>query len=119
MEDKKSLIVYKENIFTKIKKFFINIFSKRNKELEFVVETVPNESYIGNTKNKFNEYISFKENKEELNLINSVRNNLNILQNMSMDELNKVEDAIKNRQNFVNKKISKLKTDLMMKKKVI
>ena len=33
---------------------------------------------------------------------------------MNMDELDNIENAIRKRQNYVDKKIAKLKTDLMM-----
>lgn len=116
MRDNKSLIVYKENIFNKIKKFFINLFSSKNKEENIIVNLPEKENYIGSSKKKFNEYISFRENKEELNIINDVRKNPDMLNRMSMEELDKIEEAILNRTKFVDRKISKLRTDLMMKK---
>ena len=57
-----------------------------------------------------------EENKEEIKLINSVRNDINILNDMSLEELDNVEKAILNRINYVDKRISKLNTDLRMKK---
>ena len=116
MKDNKNLIVYKDSIFDKIKNFIKNIFNKKEKN-EIVEENEKEPVYIGNKKKKFNEYISFKENKEDLNLINSIRENPGSLNNMTLEELDKVEDAIRSRQKFINKKIAKLKTDLVMKKK--
>ena len=114
MADKKEIIVYKENIFSKIKKFFSSIF---NKKVEVEIKPIiPSVNRIPNQKGKFNEYISFKENKEELKLIDSVRNDINILNEMSLEELDEVEKAVLNRINYVDKRISKLNTDLKMKK---
>lgn len=70
-------------------------------------------------KKTFREEISFRENKQDIDLINFVRNNIDMLKTMSIDELDKIEKAIENRQAFVDKKIAKLKTDLIMKKKNI
>ena len=114
MEDKKEIIVYKENIFSKIKKFFSSIFNKKT-EVE-IKQTIPSTKNISNQKEKFNEYISFREDKEELKLINSIRKDLNILDEMSLEELNEVEKAVVDRINYVDKRISKLNTDLRMKK---
>lgn len=114
MADKKEIMVYKENIFKKIKKFFSYIFNK-NTELE-IKQPIPSTNKISNQKEKFNEYISFREDKEGLKLINSVRNDLNILDEMSLEELDEVEKAVLARINYVDKRISKLNTDLRMKK---
>lgn len=114
MEDKKEIIVYKENIFSKIKKFFSSIFNKKT-EVE-IKQTIPSTKNISNQKEKFNEYISFREDKEGLKLINSIRKDLNILDEMSLEELNEVEKAVVDRINYVDKRISKLNTDLRMKK---
>lgn len=114
MNKNNSLIVYKENLFTKLKNFFRNIFSK--KEVQIIQEReiiIP----IGEKKKNFIKMISFKENKEELDLINKVRQNPEILMKMNAEELNELENAIKNRQDFVDKKIAKLKTDLSRKKR--
>lgn len=114
MKDNKGLIVYKENIFIKIKNFFRSLFGKKESQ---EIKTIKENTNMGETKKKFNEFISFKENKQELEIINKVRQNPEILKQMSMKELDEVENAIKNRKNFVDKKIVKLKTDLMMRKK--
>ena len=114
MEDKKEITIYKESIFSKLKNFFISIFNKKT-EIE-IKPTIQNIQKSTNQKKKFDEYISFRENKEEIKLINSVRNDINILNDMSLDELDNVEKAILNRINYVDKRISKLNTDLRMKK---
>ncbi len=116
MEENKNLIVYKQNIFDKIKNFFLNIFHKKGQK-EIIEKNSQETSYIGSTKKKFNEYISFKEDKDELNMINTIRKNPEALKSMNWEELDKIENAIRNRQRFVDKKIAKLKTDLMMRKK--
>ena len=109
MKDNKSLVVYKNNIFNKIKNFFKNLLKKRPQN---IIEETKQENLITD-KQKFNEFISFKEDKEDLKIINEIRNNPNTLNNISLSELDKIEKAIINRQNFINKKISKLKTDLI------
>ena len=118
MQENKNLIVYKESIFTKIKNFFKNIFGKKETN-DVIQENSKDTSYINSSKQSFNELISFRENKEELELINAIRNNPEKLYSMDMEELDKIELAIRNRQRFVNKKIEKLKTDLAMKKSQI
>ena len=50
MEDKKEIIVYKENIFSKIKKFFSSIFNKKT-EVE-IKQTIPSTKNISNQKEK-------------------------------------------------------------------
>lgn len=118
MGEHKSLIVYKESIFVKIKNFIKGIFSKRESEKieQEINEGALHVELFTNRKKQFNEYISFKEKKEEIQLIHEVRNNIESLWTMTEEELDKVEMAIKNRQKYVDKKIAKLKTDLMMKK---
>ena len=124
MQENKNLIVYKESIFTKIIKsvknrlIFKNIFGKKETN-DVIQENSKDTSYINSSKQSFNELISFRENKEELELINAIRNNPEKLYSMDMEELDKIELAIRNRQRFVNKKIEKLKTDLAMKKSQI
>lgn len=114
MADKKEMIVYHENIFLKIKKFFNNIFNKKlNEDVKPITQSV---NKTTNQREKFNEYISFKENKAELKLINSIKSNLNMLNEMSLEDLDEVEKAILNITNYVDKRIAKLKTDLKMKK---
>lgn len=111
MEENKSLVEYKENIFTKIKNFFKNLFIKKNKfDIEESQKTIINP----NNKRAFNEHISFKEDAQELEIINEVMKNNEKLYLMNMDELDNIENAIRKRQNYVDKKIAKLKTDLMM-----
>ena len=114
MQDKKQMIIYKENIFDKIKNLFTNIFNLKKKEI-LLEESAILDNYIGKSRENFNKYISFKEDKNELAIINKVRANTDILKNMSMEELDRVGEAILNRTQFVDRKISKLKTDLMMK----
>ena len=111
MEENKSLAEYKENIFTKIKKFLKNLFTKKNKfDIEESQETI----IEPNNKKSFNEYISFREDEQELEIINEIMENPKKLYLMNMDELDNIENAIRKRQNYVDKKIAKLKTDLMM-----
>ena len=113
MEDKNIMIVYKENIFSKIKRFFNNIFNKKSEKNVNIDLTKANNA---KQEKKFMESISFKENKNELNIINSIRNNIEALDKMDSKELDDVENAILNRMNYIDKKIEKLKTDLEMKK---
>ena len=117
--DKKSLIIYKESIFNKIKYFFKHLFN-RNKEINYTVQMQEKDNVkkiIGNTQKTFKEEVSFRENKQDIDLIKFVRNNIDMLNTMSIEELDKIEKAIERRQNFVNKKIEKLKKDLIIKKK--
>ena len=119
VEDNKKMVIYKDSFFLKIRNFFKNLFKFTKKpEVEVVEKTIPKPQKIQNQKEKFNEYISFKENKDDLREIEKVRSDLGSLDKMSLEELDEFERVVQRRQNYVNKKIAKLRTDLRMKKQV-
>ena len=119
MEDNKKMVIYKDSFFLKIRNFFKNLFKFTKKpEAEVVERTIPKPQKIQNQKEKFNDYISFKENKDDLREIEKVKSDLGSLNKMSLEELDEFERVVQRRQNYVNKKIAKLRTDLRMKKQV-
>ncbi len=116
MKDHKDMIVYKKDIFSKIKHFFCNLF-KKNVQFDIVEQSKPEICYIGRSKKQFNDYISFKDNKDDLRIINEIKKSPDILVKMNMDELDNIEKAIINRTRYIDKKIEKIKMDLMLQKK--
>ncbi len=113
MEDKK-LIVKKDNIFSKIIGKIRKFFCKNKKETNEI--NIPDKN-IENPKKEFLKNIEFKENMEDIEIINKVKDNEELIQNMSYDELKRLNEAIDNRQEYVDKKISILKSNIMMEKK--
>lgn len=112
--DDKNLIVKKDNIFSKIIGKIRNFFFKnKNDTKEF---SVPNKN-IENKKREFLNNIEFKENTEDIGIINKVRDNKDLIYNMNYDELKRLNEAIENRQKYVDKGISVLKENIMMEKK--
>ena len=115
MTDKK-MEIYGKDFFSRIKRFLNSIFYKKTEDENKNRIVFYDENKAKSQKKKFREYISFREDKKELKLIKSVRNNINILNKMSFEELDQVERAILNRMNYVDKRILKLETDIKMKK---
>lgn len=119
MNNNKYLIEYKQNIFTKIRNFLLGLFtikSKTNYTESTTEKFKENNIPLVNSKKRFNEFILYKENLEELKLINSIREHPEKLYQMNSDDLDNVHNAIKNRQYFIDRKIEKLKTDIKLKK---
>lgn len=114
MEDNKYLVVYKKSFFNKIKSFFKNIFYKpepiRKKKVEPII---PEILKFEEQKNIFKEEIIFKENQDDLKKINEIKKDISILKNMSLEELNTIENAIINRQKFIDNSIKKLNMDII------
>ena len=113
MEDK-NLIVKKDNIFSKIIGKIRNFFCKNKNDIK--ENNVPDKNIV-NKKKEFLNNIEFKENTEDIEIINKVRDNEDLIYKMSYDELKRLNEAIDNRQEYVDKRISILKTNIMMEKK--
>ena len=112
-KEEKSLIpIKKENVILRIFKFIKNIFIKK-KDIGSAIE---NEKEIQNDSNKkeFIKNISFKEDEETNQLIEMVKKDKSILYGMSREELMNFNEALKEKQKFLDKKIEILKTNIKM-----
>lgn len=118
-KEEKSLIpVKKENFISRIFKFIKNIFVKEkvndvniNAEIEKTVQ--------GNSNKKdFIKNISFRENEETNKIIEDIKKDKSILYNMDIEELDNINERIKEKQKFMNKKIETLKTEIQLQKKI-
>lgn len=69
-----------------------------------------------NKRNNFLQDISFRENTNEAVLLDKVIDNVHLLKEMSIDELKKVNTAIKNRQRILERKRDSLKNDIAIEK---
>lgn len=69
-----------------------------------------------NTRNQFLQEISFKENTTEAAILDKVIENVRLLKDMSIEELKKVNTAIKNRQSILERKRDSLKNDIAIEK---
>lgn len=67
-----------------------------------------------NKRNNFLQEISFRENKTEAVLLDKVIENVHLLKEMSIDDLKKVNTAIKNRQSILERKRDSLKNDIVI-----
>ncbi len=107
-KETKDLLIVQENIFSKIRNFFRNIF-KKNTEINNNIDN-RKEKYKNN-KNDFFKNNSYKENERDLKIINKIKKNPSLIDKMSLEELQEVKKVIENRQQFLDKKLAKLKTD--------
>lgn len=69
-----------------------------------------------NKRNSFLQEISFREDTRESAMLNKVIENVHLLKEMSIDELKKVNTAIKNRQSILERKRDSLKNDIAIEK---
>lgn len=60
--------------------------------------------------------ISFRENETEANILDRVMKNQNLLKDMSIEQLKKVNVAIKNRQSILKRKREALKNEIAIEK---
>ena len=67
-------------------------------------------------RNSFVQEISFRENSVESAMLNKVIENVHLLKEMSIEELKKVNIAIKNKQSILDRKIDSLKNDIAIEK---
>ena len=72
--------------------------------------------YENNKRVSFIEEISFKENATESAILDKVIENVYLLKDMSIEELKKVNTAIKNRQSRLERKRDSLKNDIAIEK---
>lgn len=69
-----------------------------------------------NKRNSFLQEISFREDTRERAMLNKVIENVHLLKEMSIDELKKLNTAIKNRQSILERKRDSLKNDIAIEK---
>ena len=103
MTKEKSLIVPKENIFRKLLKIIKNIFMPKNKNEDISTvnkhKEAKRESFID----------SLQESNKNEKIIEKVSKDINILYNMSVEELRELNRVIKIKQNNLNNKVLELK----------
>lgn len=74
---------------------------------------------MGNENNKRNNFlqeISFREDTTESVMLDKVIENVHLLKKMSIEELKKVNNAIKNKQSILERKRDSLKNDIAIEK---
>jgi len=69
-----------------------------------------------NKRDSFLQEISFRENTNESVMLDKVIENLRLLKDMSIEELKKVNIAIKNKQSVLERKRDSLKNDIEIEK---
>lgn len=118
-KEEKSLIpVKKENFISRIFKFIKNIFVKE-KVNDVNINTEIEKTVQGNSNKKdFIKNISFRENEETNKIIEDIKKDKSILYNMDIEELDNINERIKEKQKFMNKKIETLKTEIQLQKKM-
>lgn len=118
-KEEKSLIpVKKENFISRIFKFIKNIFVKE-KVNDVNINTEIEKTVQGNSNKKdFIKNISFRENEETNKIIEDIKKDKSILYNMDIEELDNINESIKEKQKFMNKKIETLKTEIQLQKKM-
>ena len=118
-KEEKSLIpVKKENFISRIFKFIKNIFVKE-KVNDVNINTEIEKTVQGNSNKKdFIKSISFRENEETNKIIEDIKKDKSILYNMDIEELDNINESIKEKQKFMNKKIETLKTEIQLQKKM-
>ena len=118
-KEEKSLIpVKKENFISRIFKFIKNIFVKE-KVNDVNINTEIEKTVQGNSNKKdFIKSISFRENEETNKIIEDIKKDKSILYNMDIEELDNINESIKEKQKLMNKKIETLKTEIQLQKKM-
>lgn len=69
-----------------------------------------------NKRDSFLQEISFRENTNESAMLDKVVENVHLLKDMSVEELKKVNIAIKNKQSVLERKRDSLKNDIAIEK---
>lgn len=116
-EEKGLIPIKKENFISRIFKFIKNIFVKEKVNTVNIITESEKEVQSNSDKKEFIKNISFRENEETNKLIEEIKKDKSILYNMNMEELNEINESIKEKQKFMNKKIETLKTEIQLQKK--
>lgn len=113
-KEEKSMVIQKQGVFSKIKKIverILNFFTKN----KTITDNSDPKKIETSSKNNFIEYISLKENKEDIEIIEKVKKDKKIIEEMSDEELRRLDEAIARRQRFLDKKIEQLKNEIIIK----
>ncbi len=118
-KEEKSLVpIKKESFITRIFKFIKNIFVKEKvNSVNIHTET---EKAVKSDSNKkdFIKSISFREDEETNKIIKKIKEDKSKLYDMNLDELTDINERLKERLQFMHKKIETLKTEIQLKKKM-
>lgn len=117
-EEKGLIPIKKENFISRIFKFIKNIFVKEKVNTVNIITESEKEVQSNSNKKDFIKSISFRENEETNKIIEDIKKDKSILYNMNMEELNGINESIKEKQKFMNKKIETLKTEIQLQKKM-
>jgi hypothetical protein len=107
----KNMMVYKENLFTKIKNFFLNIFRKDTSKDEIIENT----TNVMNNKSNFRSNITIKQDEEEMKILKLQQDYKagNILeQDMTDEEHKKLIELYKKQNDDLKEKIEIKKNNL-------
>ena len=118
-KEEKSLVpIKKESFITRIFKFIKNIFVKE--KVNSVKIDTETEKTVKSDSNKkdFIKSISFREDEETNKIIKKIKEDKSKLYDMSLDELTDINERLKERLQFMHKKIETLKTEIQLKKKM-
>ena len=113
-KEEKSMVIQKQGVFSKIKKIverILNFFTKN----KTITDNSDPKKIETSSKNNFIEYVSLKENKEDIEIIEKVKKDKKIIEEMSDEELRRLDEAIARRQRFLDKKIEQLKNEIIIK----
>lgn len=113
-KEEKSMVIQKQGVFSKIKKIVERILNFFTKNKTITDNSDPKKIEIS-SKNNFIEYVSLKENKEDIEIIEKVKKDKKIIEEMSDEELRRLDEAIARRQRFLDKKIEQLKNEIIIK----
>lgn len=113
-KEEKSMVIQKQGVFSKIRKIverILNFFTKN----KTITDNSDSKKIETSSKNNFIEYVSLKENKEDIEIIEKVKKDKKIIEEMSDEELRRLDEAIARRQRFLDKKIEQLKNEIIIK----
>ena len=118
-KEEKSLVpIKKESFITRIFKFIKNIFVKEKvNSVKIDTETEKTVKSYSNKKD-FIKSISFREDEETNRIIKKIKEDKSKLYDMNLDELTDINERLKERLQFMHKKIETLKTEIQLKKKM-
>ena len=113
-KEEKSMVIQKQGVFSKIKKIverILNFFTKN----KTITDNSDPKKIETSSKNNFIEYVSLKENKEDIEIIEKVKKDKKIIEEMSDEELRRLDEAIARKQRLLDKKIEQLKNEIIIK----
>ena len=116
VKDKNLVIRSEDTIFNKIINFFKKKIFKESPTEKIVTRTNLNEN--NRKKEKFLDNISLKDDIEERYLIEKVEKNPDLLNSMTTEEIDKLNEALKHQQNILDKKIEQLENDISIQKRL-